>query len=100
MVSLLSCRARPLGMNGSPRQGGYGALFTQLCEEGVLSEPEGKLRRFTKDYVFSSPSAAGAIVAGYNVNGRATWKVEGTGLTYGEWQDQQVSAVAANLEKT
>jgi hypothetical protein len=75
------------------KPGGYSALFAQLCEEGVLSEPEGKVRRFTREFAFSSPSAAGAIVAGYNVNGRTTWKVEGSGQVYSEWQDQQVSAV-------
>jgi len=80
------------------KQGGYSALFDQLCEDGVLSEPEGKVRRFTKDFAFSSPSAAGAIVAGYNVNGRTTWKVEGSGQTYSDWQDQQVSAAAAEAE--
>ncbi len=79
------------------KPGGYGALFAQLCEEGALSEPEGKIRRFTKDFAFSSPSAAGAIVAGYNVNGRNIWKLEGTGMTYGEWQDRQVCA--ADLAK-
>ncbi|QJQ95435.1 MULTISPECIES: GIY-YIG nuclease family protein [Halomonadaceae] len=77
---------------------GYHTLFAQLCDEGVLVDAGNGLRRFTKDQAFSSPSAAGAIVAGYNVNGRTVWKVEGTGQTYGEWQDQQVSAVEPAAE--
>ncbi|MDG4868524.1 GIY-YIG nuclease family protein [Guyparkeria sp. 1SP6A2] len=71
---------------------GYGALFDQLCETGVLVDDGNGRRRFTQDQPFSSPSAAGAVVAGYNVNGRTAWTREGSGETYGEWQDQQVSA--------
>lgn len=71
---------------------GYGNLFDQLCEAGVLVDDGNGRRRFTQDQPFSSPSAAGAVVAGYNVNGRTAWTREGSGETYGEWQDQQVSA--------
>lgn len=72
--------------------GGYQALFQQLCEDGVLREAdEAGLRRFTRDYAFSSSSAAAAVVLGRSANGRKEWKVKGSGLTYGEWQDQQVS---------
>lgn len=79
--------------------GGYQALFQQLCEDGVLVEAERGLRRFTTDYAFSSPSAAAAVVLGRSANGRKEWKVENSSLTYGEWQDQQVSEAVSDTEE-
>jgi 5-methylcytosine-specific restriction protein B len=46
---------------------------TQLLADGVLIEEDGRLR-FTKDYVFTSPSAAAATVLGRGVNGWTAWK--------------------------
>lgn len=74
--------------------GGYQVLFQQLCDDGVLADSGNNLRRFTTDYAFSSPSAAAAVVAGRAANGRKDWKAEGSGLTYGEWQDLRVSEAA------
>lgn len=72
---------------------GYQSLYNQLCEDGVLVESDGT-RIFNEDQSFSSPSAAAAVVSGRSANGRISWKAEGNGLTYGEWQDRQVSAAA------
>lgn len=72
---------------------GYQSLYNQLCEDGVLVESNGT-RVFNEDQSFSSPSAAAAVVSGRSANGRTSWKAEGCGMTYGEWQDQQVSAAA------
>lgn len=72
---------------------GYQSLYNQLCEDGVLVEGNGT-RVFNEDQSFSSPSAAAAVVSGRSANGRISWKTEGSGMTYGEWQDQQVSAAA------
>lgn len=59
----------------------------------MLVESDGT-RVFNEDQSFSSPSAAAAVVSGRSANGRTSWKVEDRGMTYGEWQDQQVSAAA------
>jgi hypothetical protein len=68
----------------------YQTLYDQLCDSGVLvPAPEGHYI-FTRDYAFSAPSAAAAIVAGRASNGRKKWKVESTGKTYGDWQASQV----------
>ena len=72
---------------------GYQSLYNQLCEDRVLVESDGT-RVFNEDQSFSSPSAAAAVVSGRSANGRTSWKAEGSGLTYGEWQDRQVSAAA------
>lgn len=72
----------------------YRTLFKQLCDEGVLVDNGDGYRRFSTDYAFGSPSPAAAMVAGRAANGRKDWKLEESGQSYGEWQDQQVSAVA------
>jgi hypothetical protein len=52
------------------------------------------LLRFTQEYAFDSPSAAAGVVAGTGLNGRAQWKVKGKGISYKEWQEQQVDAAS------
>lgn len=71
---------------------GYGVLHAQLQQDGVLGDEQDGLLTFKTDYSFSSPSAAAAIIAGRNSNGRKAWRVEDTGQTYADWQDQQVEA--------
>ena len=44
-----------------------------LISSGVLSESEGTLV-FTKDYEFSSPSAAAGVIKGGRANGLTSWK--------------------------
>jgi hypothetical protein len=39
---------------------------------------------------FDSPSAAAAVIAGRNENGRQRWRVVGTGQTYAEWQQGMI----------
>lgn len=69
----------------------YKALHEQLREEGSLVAHEEGSLQFAVDKMFASPSAAAAVISGRAANGRTQWKIEGTGQTYGEWQDQQVS---------
>jgi hypothetical protein len=45
--------------------------------------------RFAHDQVFPSPSAA-AVIAGRQANGRVDWKIEGSGVSFGSWQDQGI----------
>ena len=44
-----------------------------LIEKGIIEQNNGQLK-FIKNYEFSSPSAAGAVILGYSINGRAYWK--------------------------
>jgi hypothetical protein len=71
---------------------GYKNLFNQLLEDRILIPTDSGLTTFTADQAFSSPSAAAAVISGRSANGRTQWAVEGTGKTYGDWQDEQVSA--------
>ena len=70
----------------------YHTLFDELCENGVL-EIHGKHRIFTRDYAFSSPSAAGAVVNGRSTNGRTAWKLHDDSRTYAQWEDDQLAKV-------
>lgn len=75
----------------------YRSLRSGLIDEGIIvpSPTDPKMLVFTDDVVFNSPSAAAAVVYGGNANGRVEWKVEGTGQTYGDWQEQKVDQAAA-----
>jgi len=45
----------------------------KLIDQGVIKKTDGKFV-FTKDFLFSSPSTAAAVVMGRNANGRIEWK--------------------------
>ncbi len=69
----------------------YGKLYTDLLANGVLVR-EGELCRFTQNFAFASPSAAGAVVNGRPTNGTIEWKVEGSGKIYKEWEAERLGA--------
>lgn len=71
--------------------GGYQNLYDQLCASEVLVLAGDGKRRFARDATFTSPSAAGAVVAGRSANGRISWVLEKGGMNYGQWQEQQVN---------
>lgn len=53
---------------------GYKTLRDELIQDGTISRDTfGKLH-FTKNHLFNSPSAAAAVIVGYSINGRRTWK--------------------------
>lgn len=52
----------------------YGTLRESLLQEGVLVESDSNNLKFIQDYLFSSVSAAAAVILGYSVNGRDAWK--------------------------
>lgn len=88
-------------LNWEGVEGGYTALFKELVQAGVLAPtPDGKFNIFTRDYAFSSPSAAAAVVSGRNANGRMHWREDGTDRTYGEWLEDQVKALAPEAAQT
>jgi len=64
----------------------YGDLRDQLIKDGVIDKDDMK---FTKDYRFSSPSAAAAVIIGRNANGRRNWKLP-SGESLKDWQDRQL----------
>lgn len=79
---------------------GYRRLREKLEGDGTLATaPDGKTMRFAHDQVFASPSAAAAVVAGRSANGRTEWRIPGSGLTYGAWQNQGVDQAVKEVSQ-
>jgi hypothetical protein len=77
----------------------YKGLFGELVRTGVLVlTTDGRHREFSRDYAFSSPSAAAAIVTGRSANGRTHWVDETSGLTYGAWQEAKVNQALGRIQ--
>lgn len=75
-----------LDWTGQPHS--YQQLRDELRSAGVLKTSEdGAHLTFTKDTPFKSPSAASATVLGRTDNGRVTWRLKGSTINYGAWQD-------------
>lgn len=69
--------------------GSYSQLIKDLVGMGVLQR-QGTHYVFANSYAFKSPSAAGAVVLGYNVNGTTVWRTS-TGQTYKDWEAAQLA---------
>ena len=71
----------------------YKALHEALVKDEVLvPDPAGGLLVFARDYVFASPSAAAAVITGRNANGRIEWRIQGSGVTFGDWQLRDIDS--------
>jgi hypothetical protein len=76
-------------------QPAYQALREKLIHDAVLvPDHDGRTMRFARDQVFASPSAAAAVVVGRAANGRSDWKIQGTGVSYGNWQARGIDPTA------
>jgi len=75
-------------LDWSGRPHSYQQLREELRSAGTLklAEDESHLV-FVTDTDFKSPSAASATVLGRTDNGRNTWRLKGTSITYAAWQD-------------
>jgi hypothetical protein len=60
---------------------GYRKIRDQLVQQGTLI-PSGTQLKFAEDALFTSPSAAAAVIVGYPINGRDAWKT-GNGVSFG-----------------
>lgn len=65
---------------------GYRALRERLISSGVLVENGSKLK-FAKDQLFRSPSQAAALVVGYSINGRDSWKTP-NGVSFTDFENR------------
>lgn len=75
-----------LHWTGQPHS--YEQLRENLRHDGslVLAGDGGSLA-FSQDVDFKSPSAASATVLARTDNGRLTWRLKGTSVTYAAWQE-------------
>jgi hypothetical protein len=82
-------KARLKWMGDLSKRTGYSKLHQDLIEKGILI-PKAEHCIFSQSYAFSSPSAAGAVINGRETNGQEAWKVQSTGKTYREWEQDQL----------
>lgn len=67
--------------------GSYEQLRQRLIDRGdLLPSTQGPWLEFVRDVDFSSPSAASATILGRPDNGRTSWRLKGTLITYSAWQ--------------
>lgn len=69
---------------------GYQQLHDALIADGTIVVTDGDIAVFSRDAVFSSPSAAAAVVSGRSANGRTSWVDPITNQTFGQWQSRGV----------
>lgn len=75
-----------LDWSGQPHS--YQQLREELRASGALKLSEDASHLvFASDTPFKSPSAASATVLGRTDNGRNTWRLKGSSITYAAWQD-------------
>ncbi len=73
----------------------YQGQHASLIKAGTLRDTGGEHLEFTVDVPFSSPSAASAVALGRPDNGRTSWCLQGTEITYASWQKSQSASQAA-----
>ena len=67
---------------------GYRQLRDELLgASALIPSADDTYLVFAKDVEFNSPSAASATVLGRPDNGRTSWRLAGTSITYAAWQD-------------
>ncbi len=74
----------------------YSKRHAQLIKSGKLVPGDKGRLRFAEDVAFRSPSAASAVILGRKDNGRTSWKVGGSNVTYRDWQSEQAAKTSPN----
>lgn len=75
----------------------YRAKRYELVKQGVLVPASDDIHlEFLEDTPFESVSAAAAVVLGRNASGPSEWKLQGSGLTFKEWQNQLINQNAGS----
>ena len=83
-----------LDWSGQPHS--YQQWRNDLRTAGALKlSDDGTHLVFTADTPFKSPSAASATVLGRTDNGRNSWRLKGSAITYAAWQDNLPSSQPA-----
>ena len=61
--------------------------------------PVRSILKFARDYVFTSPSAAAGVVTGRPANGRLDWRIQSSGMNFGEWQLRGIDPIPVPAQK-
>jgi hypothetical protein len=67
-------------------------LRERMISEGVfVSSEDERFYRLTANTAFASPSAAGNVFSAQSINGRTAWKLEESGKSYADWQEESLN---------
>ena len=77
----------------------YAKRHMQLVKSGKLVTGKGEALRFAENVVFRSPSAASSVILGRSDNGRTSWKIGDSDISYGEWQSQQLDSIDLDYDR-
>tara|TARA_R110001606_G_scaffold8263_4_gene36210 strand:+ start:14 stop:913 length:900 start_codon:yes stop_codon:yes gene_type:complete len=69
---------------------GYKTLREELISDNIIIKNNIGELIFSKDHLFQSPSSAAAVIVGYSVNGRRTWK-DSQGKTLSEIEKEKIN---------
>lgn len=69
---------------------GYKTLREELIQDGTIHKNEKGELVFSKKHLFASPSSAAAVIVGYSINGRRTWK-DNNGITLSEIEKIEIA---------
>lgn len=68
---------------------GYKTLREELIQDGTIQKNQTGELIFIKKHLFQSPSSAAAVIVGYSINGRRTWK-DKNGRTLSEIEKTEI----------
>ncbi len=88
-VVLAGSQARSAWEGKEKATSSYASLHADLKRSGVLTTEDNHCV-FAKNYAFSSPSAAAAVVYGRHASGTTAWKTS-IGQTYKDWEAAQLA---------
>ena len=83
-----------------PTDRSYSRRHAQLIRSGKLLPGGRGHLRFAEDVAFGSPSAASSVIHGRQYNGRTSWKVGDSNVTYGDWQAEQAARTSSEASDT
>lgn len=88
-ILLTGSETQPIWIGASDH--GYKNLQDSLiADKKIIIDAVSNKGIVQEDIVFSSPSAAAAVVVGRSSNGRLEWKVKDTSKTYQDWLEGQI----------
>ena len=85
------CKLESSEAKGNRKPSIHREKFDEYVRTGkIIKNPDGVKGILQEDVAFDKPSAAAVFVTGWlGANGRDCWKIKGTKVTYGEWEDSQ-----------
>ena len=72
----------------------------ELVGAGILVDAEADSYKFSKDYEFPSPTFAAQLISGTTYSGKVVWKLEGTKITLGDYEQRLLETRGSPLDRS